>query len=588
MTMHHLRSAAAGAALLLTSFVVACGSDSPTETPSNGGGNPPPAVVASVDLTPPTGDLAIGATAKLTATPRDGSGNALSRTVAWASSDAAIASVDASGLVTGRAAGTTTITATSDGKSASAAMTVKQAGVPVASVTIGRALDTLEAWDQATMTATLRDVGGAPLSNRVVRWATSNAAVATIDSVTGVLTGIDRGTVTVTATSEGKVGTATRVIVIKYRSISAGTMHACDIASGGIAWCWGLNGAEGRLGSDQLSSTSMSSTPFRVPGNHRFVQLATFGRHTCGLTAEGKAYCWGYNGWGGLGTASNVSQSPTPLLVAGNATFRSISAGSDHTCAVAIDNVAYCWGNNDWRQLGTGTSTISSVPVAVSGGIAFGTVTAGPGFTCGVSTTGGAYCWGANSIGQTADGKTINYGNVFVSTPQQVVGGHIFKSVALGNQYACGVTTTGEGYCWGSNNGKLGSGPTNDSSTPLAVSGGLTFNKISTGYGHACGITTANALYCWGANGSGQLGVAVSAGSTVPLRAAGALLVSDVAASGIGTGSGTHTCAVSLDRLTVYCFGRNDVGQLGNGTTSVGTTANSTPTIVSGQKPDGV
>ena len=93
------------------------------------------------------------------------------------------------------------------------------------------------------MQATLRDATGNVLTNRAIRWSSSNTAVATIDSLTGVLTGIDRGTITVTATSEGKIGSTTRVIVIKYRSVSAGTMHVCDIASGGIAWCWGLNGS---------------------------------------------------------------------------------------------------------------------------------------------------------------------------------------------------------------------------------------------------------------------------------------------------------------------------------------------------------
>src|SRR5437763_6356036 len=285
------------------------------------------------------------------------------------------------------------------------------------------------------MQATLRDAGNNVLNNRVVRWTTSNANVATIDSLTGMLTGVDRGTVTITATSEGKVGTTTRVVVIKYRSISAGTMHVCDIASGGFAYCWGLNGDEGRIGSNQLSATAMSSIPVRVPGNINLAQLATFGRHTCGLTAEGKAYCWGYNGWCALAANSTASQSSTPMAVATTQTFRSITAGTDHACAVTFDNVAYCWGNNDWRQLGTGTSATASSPVPVSGGISFASITAGSTFTCGVATlNGAAYCWGANSIGQAGDGKTINYGNVFVSAPQSVAGGQAFKSISLGSQ----------------------------------------------------------------------------------------------------------------------------------------------------------
>jgi alpha-tubulin suppressor-like RCC1 family protein len=576
------------AAFAVVAFVAACGGDSPTTPASNGNGNPPPsASVSSIDLSPTSGEVFLGSTTKLVATPRDASGNALTRAVSWTSSNASVADVDAAGIVSGRAVGTATISAESEGKSAAATITVRQA-VAVATVTIDPSLDTIEAWTPATIQATLRDAGGNTLAGRMVRWATSNTAVATIDSVTGVLTGVDRGTVTVTATSEGKTGSTTRVIVIKYRSVSAGTMHACDIASGGIAWCWGLNGAEGRIGSEQMSSTAMSTTPFRVPGNHRFVQLATYGRHTCGITVEGRAYCWGSNSWGSLGGGLSASQSPTPVLVAGNATFRSITAGADHACAVTTANVAYCWGNGDWRQLGTGSSTYSSTPVAVAGGLSFATITAGSAFTCGVSSTNGAaYCWGANALGQTGDGQKINYGNVFVATPQAVVGGLAFKSVSLGSEYACGVTTTGQGYCWGSNNnGKLGAGQaTIDSSTPVAVAGGLAFRSISAGFSHACGVTTSDAVYCWGANGSGQLGVTLASGSFVPVRAGDNLSAAEVSAAGIGTGSGAHTCAISADRLTAYCFRRNDVGQLGNGGTTLSTARNSTPSIVVGQKP---
>jgi alpha-tubulin suppressor-like RCC1 family protein len=210
-------------------------------------------------------------------------------------------------------------------------------------------------------------------------------------------------------------------------------------------------------------------------------------------------------------------------------------------------------------------------------------------FTCGVAQLNGAtYCWGANSIGQTGDGQKINYGNVFVSTPQQVVGGLAFKSVSLGNQYACGVTTAGLGYCWGSNSTKLGAGPISDSSSPVAVLGGYTFKSISAGALHACGVTTANAVYCWGRNGNGGLGVAPPNGSSAsdtPVRAGGNFTASEVSAAGTGTGSSGHTCAIAVDRLTAYCFGRNDVGQLGNGATTSASVANATPAIILGQKP---
>ena len=541
--------------------------------------------VASVTVTPNATSVKVGSTVALTATLEDDQGNVLTgRTVTWSTSAPATATVDAaSGVVTGVAVGTATLTATSEGKTGSTTVTVASAAKPVDAILLAPVLDTLEAFSSEMIGRILKDADGNVVTNRAIQWSSSNPAVAAIDPVTGMLTAVDRGTVTVTATSEGKSATVTRVIVIKYRSISAGTMHACDIASGGIAWCWGLNGNEGRLGSDLLSADAMSATPVKVPGGLRFAQLSTYGRHTCGVTLDGKAYCWGYNGWGSLGSGSNVSSSPTPMAVAGNLTFRSVSAGADHTCGVTTDNRAYCWGNNDWRQLGTGT-VYSGTPVLVSNALSFAKVAAGTGFSCGITTAGATYCWGSNSIGQIGDGGKISYGNTYVATPQQVVGGQTFQSVTLGNQFACAVTTLGQGYCWGSNNSKLGNGPSGvDSSTPVAVIGGQLFQMISSGYGHSCGVTTGHQVYCWGLNPSGQLGATVANGST-PVRA-GSIEAIEVAASGIGTGSGSHSCAISKNRLTVWCWGRNDTGQLGNGATTTGATANATPSIVVSQKP---
>jgi alpha-tubulin suppressor-like RCC1 family protein len=541
--------------------------------------------VASVTVSPNAPAVKVGATVALAATLEDDQGTVLTdRSVAWSTSAPNVATVDAAtGVVTGVAAGTATMTATSEGKSGSTTVTVSAAVKPVAAIVIAPALDTLEAYSSERIGVALRDADGNLLTGRDVRWTVSNAAIAAIDPIEGMLTGIDRGTVTVTATSEGKTATATRVVVIKYRSITAGTMHACDIASGGIAWCWGLNGSEGRLGSDQLSASAMSSVPVKVPGDLRFAQLSAYGRHTCGITLGGKAYCWGSNSWGSLGSGSNAGQSPMPMAVAGNLTFRSVSAGADHSCGVTTDNRAYCWGNNDWRQLGTGT-VFSGTPVLVSNTLSFAKITAGTAFTCGITTGGATYCWGANSIGQIGDGGKISYGNVFVSVPQQVVGGLTFQSVTLGNQYACALTLIGQGYCWGSNNSKLGNGPQGvDSSSPVQMGGGVLFQSISAGYGHACGVTTTQLVYCWGSNSSGQLGSNTANGS-LPVRA-GAIEASEVAASGIGTGSGSHSCAIARDRLTVWCWGRNDAGQLGNGSTTAGATANPTPGIVVSQKP---
>jgi len=353
---------------------------------------------------------------------------------------------------------------------------------PVDQIVLAPVLDTIEAFSSEMIGRILKDANGSVLGNREIRWTSSNPAVAAIDPITGMLTGVDRGTVTVTATSEGKSATVTRVVVIKYRSISAGTMHACDIASGGIVWCWGLNGAEGRLGSPQLGETSMSSIPTKLPGNLRFAQLSTYGRHTCDHARR-------------QGVLLGLEQHRSDRRRREDLVRERFRRGPAASC----------------RRQGV---------------------------------------------------------------PER----HARQPVRLRG------TTTGEGYCWGSNNSKLGNGPTGtDSSSPVQVAGGLLFQSISSGYGHSCGVTTSQQVYCWGLNGSGQLGSGVANGST-PVRS-GSIEAIEVAASGIGTGSGAHSCAISANRLTVWCWGRNDTGQLGNGSTTAAATANPNPGVVVTQKP---
>lgn len=562
----------------------ACSSDTTASEPI-----PTPIPVQAVQITPNTATVAAGATVTLRAVARSATGDSLAGQATWTATPTTIATVSGSGVVTGVAAGQALVTATIAGKSNQVAVTVTGAPpvevTPVASIEIVTALDALEAYEVRPLQAITRDAEGKLLTGRTITWTVSNAAVATVANAPAAITGVDRGTVTITATSEGKSATATRVVVIRYRSISAGTMHACDIASGGIAWCWGLNGTDARLGDATVGDAAYRATPFRVPGGHRFAKLATYGRTTCGLDTLGKAWCWGSNSWGALGDGSNANFAATPVAVAGNRTFVDLSAGSNHACGVeAATAKAYCWGNNEWRQLGDLTSAARSAPVQVQAPIGFLRIAAGTNATCGVTATNAAFCWGANSIGQAGDGGAINYGNVFVTTPQAVVGGLQFSALTLGNQFTCGITLAQSAYCWGSNNSKLGSAG-NDTSSPRAVAGGLLFTALSAGYGHACGITTQHEIWCWGANQHGQLGNAVQDGITTPVRTGGAILGSEVAAAGINTGSGAHTCGISYDRLTTWCWGRNDVGQLGNGETTPPATRNVTPEIVVGQKP---
>lgn len=147
------------------------------------------------------------------------------------------------------------------------------------------------------------------------------------------------------------------------------------------------------------------------------------------------------------------------------------------------------------------------------------------------------------------------------------------------------MTTAGQVLCWGSNSGKLGNGTGTETSTTTPVSGGRLAEQVSAGFAHSCLVDGFGEVHCWGANGNGQLGLTMQNGSNVPVRSGGSLRASEVSAANVATGSGSYTCAISSDRLTTYCWGRNDVGQLGNGGTTAAEAVNSSPSTDQGQKP---
>ena len=549
---------------------------------------PTPAAVASVAITPATAAVRVGDTVRYAAQTKDADGAVLTgRTVRWTSSAPIVATVDSvSGLLTALRSGSATLTATSEGKTATLAVSVS---APVATVTVTTPLDTLEAYEEVQLQAVLRDAANNVLTGPVVRWTSSDPAVARVDSVTGQLTGVDRGTVTVTATSETKQGTASRVVVIKYRSLTTGSEHACDIASGGIAWCWGINGTESRLGSGQAGTFgAFSSQPVRVAGDVRFNQLSTYGNTTCGVSREGKLYCWGSNSAFALGAGSSVSQSPTPVAVAvaGDLHFKQVSVSGTHACAVTLAGRVYCWGPNSSGQLGTGNTTWAQTPVATAANLTFASLSAGSDYTCGITTAGAGWCWGANGLGQLGEGATPSMGNTQSNAPVAVVGGHTFRSISASNQLTCGVTTGNQALCWGRGDaGRLGTGNTGVTSTPVAVAGGHSFRSIAAGFSAVCGVATDDAVWCWGAGANGQLGQVILNTSLTPIRAGGTLRAADVSTANVSGGSGAYTCAIAADRLTTHCWGRNDKGQLGNGTTTDATAVNANPSIVVGQRP---
>jgi alpha-tubulin suppressor-like RCC1 family protein len=348
-----------------------------------------------------------------------------------------------------------------------------------------------------------------------------------------------------------------------FVQVSAGITHTCGVTAADRAYCWGGN-SEGQLGD---GTTTDRRKPRAVAGGLRFRFVSAGNQYTCGLTTNDRAYCWGSNIWGTLGEGSDVASRPTPVEVAGGRRYRQLRAGHTHACAVTLAEVTFCWGDNAYGQLGIGFASSTTAPVRVkTGGLVFRQVFAGGWHTCGLTAEKRVWCWGRNDFGQLGDGAR----GIGLS-PLAVAGGHAFTQLSAGLIHTCGVTTAGVAYCWGRGfRGALGDGTQSDRLAPVPVAGGLHFSGVSAGNSHTCGVTLANAAYCWGSNGWGQLGDGTYSGEN-GLRTTPGAVVGGLKFARLSGMNGAHTCGVTLaDRA--YCWGDNSRGQLGDGTRMLRTT----------------
>jgi alpha-tubulin suppressor-like RCC1 family protein len=296
--------------------------------------------------------------------------------------------------------------------------------------------------------------------------------------------------------------------------------------------------------------------------------LALGNEHTCTLTSGGGVFCWGYNDYGQLGDNSLVNKS-VPVAVTGlGSGVIAIAAGlsSKHTCALTSAGGALCWGANGNGQLGIGSIDQDDpyaklTPVAVSGLSSGVTAMAvGETHTCALSNVGSVQCWGEGQLGRLGNG-TLDY----QLTPTAVDGlSSGVTAITAGGYHTCALTNAGAVLCWGDNSyGQLGDGTIGiERLVPVAVSGlssGIV--AIEAGFNHTCAITSAGAVLCWGEGQSGQLGNGTDINQLTPTPVNGL-------SSGVTTVTAGyyHTCAL-ITGGDVKCWGGNKSGQLGDNST---------------------
>jgi alpha-tubulin suppressor-like RCC1 family protein len=304
----------------------------------------------------------------------------------------------------------------------------------------------------------------------------------------------------------------------------------------------------------------------------QYTTIATGYNNSCAIRVGGAAYCWGTNDYGELGDGRAGPQyAVSPLATSGKHTFTLVTAGNYHACAIETSTgFAYCWGYGG--GIGDGSYSDHISPIRVASSSQWLTLSAGSGFTCGVVNTGDAFCWGVNGSGQLGNGIV---GDVY--TPSLVSGGFTFTTVTTGDFHACGIVASGDAYCWGDDtNGQLGDGVSlpNIVSAAPSHSGGagagpsaprrpIPIPPVPGGSGRAARAAPSH--------GAAQPLIALPGSSGSPVLVVGGHHWIAISAGG------NHTCGIT-DGFVGYCWGSDLNGELGDG----GATDQSSPTPVSG------
>jgi alpha-tubulin suppressor-like RCC1 family protein/endonuclease/exonuclease/phosphatase family metal-dependent hydrolase len=284
--------------------------------------------------------------------------------------------------------------------------------------------------------------------------------------------------------------------------------------------------------------------------------LSAAGQSSCQTRRDGTAYCWGRNDYGQVGDGTTTRRYTATKVNGTN--WRQVAAGGSATCGITSRDRLWCWGLNNYGQLGIGQTKPQVKPRAVGTG-SWRDVSVAWHHACGVSTGNRLYCWGQNLRGSVGTGSTSRA----VDRPRQVDSA-AWRSVTTGGWHSCGIRTDGTAWCWGDNAlGQLGVGNDDRQTRPKRV-GTATDNwlRLSTGYGHSCGIRANGSLHCWGLNDRGQLGDGTTTGRLVPTPVAGGGTWSDVAVTDGGT------CAVAGNGA-VWCWGDNRYGQVATASAAV-------------------
>ena len=422
---------------------------------------------------------------------------------------------------------------------------------------------------------TARDASGRLITNPPVTFSSSAPSVVSI-SGPGIVTALVPGTSVLTATMDGIVAQATITVAPQFTRLAVGAEHACGITGRGDLYCWGTSffGELGPTAGIPDCSTrfgpGVRCSAIPIPSaSLRPVEIVAGDMHTCALAADGTAYCWGGNFYGQAGTGS-LSNVPVPTAVAGGRTFTQLVAGRWHTCGITTLRAAYCWGWDWTGALGTGdvsperclaSDPCSSTPRLVVGGHQWAQLAATDRATCGITASGELYCWGLDVGGD--DGQYCQVPDNLTGctrTPILISSTKTYTATSIGNVHRCQQALDGTLECWGANYwGMFGDGTLDPSPTPVTAAGGSAYASMVAYRTGTCALASDGHAQCWGRGGDGAVGNGALQDALSPADVSGGHRFLELVTSGVSD----FVCAMT-DTGRAYCWGLGGFGQLGN------------------------
>jgi len=341
-----------------------------------------------------------------------------------------------------------------------------------------------------------------------------------------------------------------------WRASSSGNSHTCAIKDNASLWCWGGN-TKGQIGQD--NTTAFYSEPTAVAPDSKWLSISANGDHSCAIKDDNSLWCWGGNEAGQVGNNSTETVVKTPTLIAAGSNWNKISLGTDHSCGIKADNNLWCWGDNTLSQLGDGSTLATNTPKQIGTAINWSEISLGNQFSCAISTDGSLWCWGYNDRYQLGDGETTD-----VNIPTAISDDSDWNSISSGDAHSCAIKTDNSLWCWGySLFGQVAYEV--DIETPTQEPTESSWSNVSANGNHSCAVKTDKSLWCWGFNSQGQLGNSTTTSQSNPVP-----VVADSNWTDLDLGL-DHGCAIR-DNGSLWCWGNNSQSQLGDGSTTNSTT----------------